>query len=162
MHTAGNRVGNTWHQLGGTQPGTNRFIKNTSRSDYNGRHYADDMFKYIGEHFQVLFEFHCNLFLVICFSIAPGNDLQAIIWTNGDIFYWRMYPPLDHGELKYWAKNMATQKGRQRVVYGDFYITLVQFHIYHNIWCFNKFLLSRLSNAFDRSKTQRWVICQKP
>ena len=83
----------------------------TLRPRQNGRHFADDICKgiYLNENFSIL---HKN-FTAICSlgsnrhngsivsddGLAP-NRRQAIIWTNVDMLYWRIYAPLGLNELK--------------------------------------------------------------
>ena len=77
---------------------------NSSLPRHNGRHFADDIFKWIFmyEKFYILFKFHRSLFLRAIWqygSTGSGNGLtpnrqQGITCTNADPILWRIYAAL--------------------------------------------------------------------
>ena len=84
---------------------------NSSPPGQNGRHFADDLFRCIFVNVKVCILIEISLKFVpkdlinnnLAFGLDNGlvpNRRQAIIWTNADPVYWRIYAALWGDELK--------------------------------------------------------------
>ena len=100
------------YKQGGSKNGTSRNIAiNSSSLGQNGRHFTDDVFRYIfvNEKFCILI----NLIRISLKCVLKGpidNNpalvqimywcrIGAIIWTNADPIHWRIYSVLGEGEF---------------------------------------------------------------